>query len=273
MGIAAEAVSWSTSRKPIISGVTLELRDGEMLGLIGPNGSGKSTLMRVLSGVEKPEKGHVKLGGQDMHRISRKAVARQIAFVEQAADTSDLISVYEAVALGRTPWQSSLSPWSSGDDQKVRAALAEVGMEDHADRSWHTLSGGERQRVHIARALAQEPQVLLLDEPTNHLDIRHQVGILNLIRSLGRTTMIALHDLNSAFLCDRVGVMQQGRLIALGPPSELLTDHLIRTVFGVNVRFVPDALDPRPLLRFSAQRQPGANGAIAGQPALALAGR
>jgi len=120
-------------------------------------------------------------------------------------------------------------------------------MHEHA---WSTLSGGERQRVHIARALAQQPQVLLLDEPTNHLDIQHQLSILNLVRALPVSTLIALHDLNQALECDRLGVMERGRLVALGEPNEVLTSERLRDTFGVRARYLTDPEDGARILRF-----------------------
>ncbi len=252
MSISTHAVGWTARGTPIVSDVTLCVEEGEMLGLVGPNGSGKSTLLKLLAGVQRPSSGHVALAGTDLCTLRRADIARRIAVVEQAAETSDLIRVRDVVELGRTPWLSAFSAWSQEDDRKVSGALETVGMAGYADRSWHTLSGGERQRTHIARALAQDPEVLLLDEPTNHLDIHHQLAILDLVATLGRTTVIALHDLNYAYACDRVGVMHGGRLIALGRPETVLSDELIGRVFGVNVRFVPDPLDVRPLLRFSS---------------------
>ena len=251
MSITAEGVGWSHQGRSLISDVSLSVAEGEMLGLIGPNGSGKSTLMHLLAGVRRPDRGRVTLSGIDMATLNPRATARRIAFVEQAAGTDDRIRVRDAVELGRTPWLGAFSAWSAADDWHVEQALERVEMSAFSDRAWHTLSGGERQRTHIARALAQDPEVLLLDEPTNHLDIHHQLAILDLVRSLGRTTVLALHDLNYAYICDRVCVMSHGRMVALGAAKDVLTTRLIRDVFGVDVRFIPDPLERRPLLRFT----------------------
>jgi iron complex transport system ATP-binding protein len=256
MSITAIAAGCSHHGKSLISDVSLSVADGEMLGLVGPNGSGKSTLMHLLAGVHRPDRGQVTLSGTDMAMLNPRLIARRIAFVEQAATTGDRIRVRDAVELGRTPWLGAFSAWSAADDMLVEEALERVEMSALSDRLWHTLSGGERQRIHLARALAQDPEVLLLDEPTNHLDIHHQLAILDLVRSLSRTTVLALHDLNYAYLCDRVCVMSHGRMVALGAPEEVLTEQLIREVFGVDVRFVPDPLERRPLLRFAKRPQP-----------------
>lgn len=250
MMLSATDLGWHTRGRAIVKGVTLQVARGEVLGLIGPNGSGKSTLLRLLSGLLKPSSGRVELAGQTLSRLGRRDIARILAFVAQQADTSDRITVREAVELGRTPWLDALRPWSAEDDHHVATALATVEMQGFETRDWITLSGGERQRVHIARALAQCPQVLLLDEPTNHLDIHHQLAILRLIARLGLTTVVALHDLNQAMGCDRLAVMQGGRLIALGTPAAILTPDLLHRVFAVRATELTDPEDGSRVLRF-----------------------
>ncbi|TBV02073.1 ABC transporter ATP-binding protein [Phytopseudomonas dryadis] len=245
-----ENLGWSVKGRAIVDGVDLRLQQGETLGLIGPNGSGKSTLLKLLSGIRVPGSGQLWLQGRPLASLSRREVARQLAFVEQQADTADAVSVRDAVELGRTPWLSALQPWSAEDERIVAQALADVDMAEMAERAWSTLSGGERQRVHIARALAQRPQVLLLDEPTNHLDIQHQLAILSLVRALPVTSLIALHDLNQALQCDRLGVMRHGRLVALGTPAEVLTTECLRDTFGVRARYLVDPEDGDRVLRF-----------------------
>ena len=184
MSLSADNLGWSVRGLPIVRDVGLTVRPGETLGLIGPNGSGKSTLLKMLAGVRKPTGGEVRFDGRPLASYPRREIARRIALVEQQAETGQRITVRDAVELGRTPWLSALRPFSAEDEAVVARALDAVDMTDFAPRHWHTLSGGERQRVHIARALAQEPQVLLLDEPTNHLDIHHQLSILSLVAEL-----------------------------------------------------------------------------------------
>jgi iron complex transport system ATP-binding protein len=243
-------LGWSARGQPILRDVSLAVRRGETLGLIGPNGSGKSTLMRLLAGLLPPAQGEVRLEGRPLPRLRRREIAQALALVEQQAETAERITVRDAVELGRTPWLSALRPWCGEDDAIVARALAVVEMEGRAGQDWLTLSGGERQRVHIARALAQQPRILLLDEPTNHLDIHHQLGILRLVRGLGVTTVIALHDLNQAMGCDRLGVLHQGRLVALGTPAEILTEALLRDVFAVRASFLTDPADGSRVIRF-----------------------
>ena len=244
MMLSTHNVSWSAGGVEILRDVSLDVKEGEFLGIIGPNGSGKTSFLSLLSGVRRSRSGEVKLGGMPIHKLNRREIARQLALVEQQAGTTDRITARQAVELGRTPYLGALSPWSSEDDMIVDRALANVDMTHLADRYWHTLSGGERQRVHIARALAQEPQILLLDEPTNHLDIGHQIGLLDLVSRQKLTVVAALHDLNhAAMFCDRIAVMDKGRLVALGTPRDVLRAECIRKVFGVEVEVEYEGVD------------------------------
>ena len=236
MMLSAQDVCWSAGGVDIVKNVSLEIRPGEFLGIVGPNGSGKTSLMSLLCGIRKSKSGEVTLDGKAMQEMNRRDVARSIAFVEQQAETQERINARQAVELGRTPHIGALSPWSAQDDAIVDQALRDVDAEHLAKRMWHTLSGGERQRLHIARALAQKPNILLLDEPTNHLDIGHQIALLHLVRKQRLTVAAALHDLNhAAMFCDRVAVMKGGKLVALGKPSAVFTVDLIGDVFGVAV--------------------------------------
>jgi len=236
MTISARNLSWAIGGQTIVDNISLDIIPGEFFGIIGPNGSGKTSLISLISGLRRPKAGDVTLFGQPMATLGRREVSRKIALVEQHAETTERITARQAVELGRTPHLGALTPWSSADDAIVDAALHEVKMSDLAPRLWHTLSGGERQRLHIARALTQQPEILILDEPTNHLDVGHQLGLLELVRQQRELTVIAaLHDLNhAAMFCDRVAIMNGGRLVALGPPMDVLTSALIAEVFGVS---------------------------------------
>lgn len=250
MILEARILGWSARGKPIVSGVDLVVNEGERLGLIGPNGSGKSTLMKLLAGIRQPSSGEVFVKGKRLCAMPRRDAAQIIAFLEQQSETTEIFTVKDAVQLGRTPWLSPLQPWSPEDDRIVAQALADTDMTGFENRSWATLSGGERQRVHLARALAQRPEILLLDEPTNHLDIQHQLSILDLVAKLPVTSVIALHDLNQALTCDRVGVMAGGRLIALGKPHDVLTTERIGAIFGARASVVIDPADGTRMFRF-----------------------
>lgn len=249
--IGTDNVCWRVSGNDIVRDISLTVRRGETFGLVGPNGSGKSTLLRLIAGVLKPARGGILLDGTPIQDLSRRRIAQLVAFVAQHAQTAERFTVRDVVELGRTPWLSLMAPFSEEDRRIVDRHLATVDMGEMSDRIWATLSGGERQRVLLARALAQEPQVLLLDEPTNHLDIHHQLSILRLVRAQAVTSVIALHDLNQAMECDRVGVLSDGCLVACGSPEDVLTPKLLDRVFDVRSSFLSDPEDGRRLIRFS----------------------
>ena len=254
MSIVARNLSWGVRRKTIVSDVSLTVAPGETVGLIGPNGSGKSSLLRLLAGLRRPASGQVEINGQDISTVSRKALSRQVAFVQQSAATDTNVTVADVVRLGRTPHRSALSGWSEADESAVTRALERVDMTAHRRQSWQTLSGGERQRVHIARALAQTPQVMFLDEPTNHLDIHHQIEILRMVRDLDLTSVVALHDLNlAAMFCDRIVVFEAGAVRACGTPDAVLTSEILRDVFRVSAHIDRTSDSARPHIRFAAQ--------------------
>lgn len=251
MTVIAKNLVWGVKRRTIVQDVSLRVAKGETLGLIGPNGSGKSSLLRLLSGLKKPQSGSVRIMDQDIARVSRRALARQVAFVQQNASTDTNVSVCDVVRLGRTPHRSALSGWTAADEDAVMTALRQVDMAKRRSQPWQTLSGGERQRVIIARALAQDPRVMFLDEPTNHLDIHHQIEILRMVRALDLTSVVALHDLNlAAMFCDKIIVLQSGRVVAFGTPAEVLTRTLLRDVFRVEAEITAGAHADHPHIRF-----------------------
>ncbi len=245
MRIVAEGVGWGVGGETIVDGVSLSADAGETVGVLGPNGSGKSSLLRLLAGIRRPARGRVLLDETDLRGYSRRAVARRIALVEQAVTTDQNPTVRDVIDLGRVPHRSAWSGSSAGDDATLTRVARETDLEEHLERRYSTLSGGERQRVQIARAFAQEPDVMILDEPTNHLDIRHQLGLLVLVRRLVRdssaTAIMALHDLNlAAMFCDRLLILDSGRLAASGTPPEVVTAETIRSVFGVQATVTVD---------------------------------
>jgi iron complex transport system ATP-binding protein len=235
MTLKAENLTWKIGQTTIVDGVSLAAEPGKMLGLLGPNGSGKSSLLRLMAGLRTPQSGTVTLDGKPLRQFKRGAIARRIALVEQHGNTESHVQVRDVVKLGRIPHHPPLGGWTRADDEIVDGALARVSMADRQGQYWQSLSGGERQRVHIARALAQAPSELLLDEPTNHLDIEHQIELLRLISAISLTSIIAIHDLNhAAMFCDRLVVLDKGRVVAHGTPEAVLTTQLLRDVFRVD---------------------------------------
>ncbi|MGW4425067.1 ABC transporter ATP-binding protein [Streptosporangium sp. NPDC004631] len=222
---------------PILRGVDLDVEGGELLGVVGPNGAGKSTLLRCLYRALRPKAGVVLVDGADLLAMDDRASARRTAALPQESQQAGGLGVRHVVLLGRS---AHLRAWrfpSAADHEIVDRALRQVGAEHLADRDIGTLSGGERQRVLLARALAQQPRALVLDEPLNHLDIRHQLEALTLIRGLGLTAVLAIHDLSLALrYCDRLCVLDAGTVVAAGPAREVLRPDLVARVFGVRSR-------------------------------------
>lgn len=218
----------------IISDVSLTVPPGSVLGLLGPNGSGKSTLLRAIAGIDTPAAGTVRFDDTDATTLSRRQAAQRVAVMSQEHSEEFEIPVLDLVLLGRIPHGKGFGRDSDADIDLARRSLAQAGAAHLLDRPFAALSGGERQRVLFARALTQDTPVLILDEPTNHLDVAHQLELLDLIRATHRTVLVALHDLNLATRnCDAIGILADGALIAHGPPDEVLTTSLIRSVFGV----------------------------------------
>lgn len=219
---------------PILHDVSLDVAPGEFVGLIGPNGSGKSTLLRTIYRSVRPAGGTVLLGDADVWSISARTAAKRTAAVLQNSPTPPGLTVWEVAALGRTPHKGMFDRETAEDREIVADALERTGMTGYADRIYGSLSGGERQRVLLARALAQQPQLLVLDEPTNHLDIRARFELLELVHTVGVTTLAVLHDLDlAARSCDRLVVLESGRIVAAGPVLDALTPEVLSTVFGV----------------------------------------
>jgi iron complex transport system ATP-binding protein len=234
MRIRAHDIGWSPRGRTLLSGVALDAAPGSLVGLLGPNGSGKSSLLRVLGGLQRPDEGTVTLDGVDRNRLGRREVARRMAMVTQHAPAEADLTVLDVLLLARIPHRPLLAAVSADDLDRARTALHGAGLTGFEDRRWATLSGGERQRVDIARALLQEPDVLLLDEPTNHLDIRHQLELLEQLRRTPITVVAALHDLGlAARYCDHLVLLRGGRVVAAGPPGEVLTPARIEEVFEV----------------------------------------
>ncbi|MET7320239.1 ABC transporter ATP-binding protein [Streptomyces sp. NPDC005549] len=245
----------------IVSDVSLRIAPGEMVGLVGPNGSGKSTLLRSAYRVLRPAAGAVLIDAESVWDLSAREAARRRAIVTQHTVLGAEFSVEEVVAMGRTAHKGVLDRDGAQDRRTVEQALEDVHMGWAARRSFATLSGGEQQRVLVARALAQEAGLLILDEPTNHLDVRAQFEVLDLLRQLGLTTLTALHDLDHAVsYCDRVAVMAEGRLVAVGIPEDVLTPALVHRVFGVRAILDTHPITGRPRIAVASAGQPRATG-------------
>ncbi|MFI6044505.1 ABC transporter ATP-binding protein [Nocardia sp. NPDC051321] len=218
-----------------LESVTLHVPPGALVGVIGPNGSGKTTLLRTIYRSLRPQRGVVLIDGADIGAVSTRAAARTTAAVLQNGAGGPELTVRETVALGRNPHHGLFSRDTTADRRAVEEAMARVGVTEYAGRSVGSLSGGERQRVLLARALAQQPRLLVLDELTNHLDIRARFELLHVVRATAVTTVTVLHELDLAVrCCDRLVVLDSGRVVTAGPVLEVMTPDLLRDVFGVN---------------------------------------
>lgn len=225
---------------PALDGVSMAVGYGELVSLIGPNGAGKSTLLRAAAALIAPRSGIVRVMGRDARGLSRREIARSVAFVPQGEDLGASFRVAEVVEMGRSPHQGGWMRAAPEDDTAVRSALARCDLLALAQRRVDTLSGGERRRVSIARALAQEPRVLLLDEPGAFLDIGHrrelEALLTNIVSAERIACVVTIHDLDAAArMSSRVAVMHAGKLLAVGPPSDVMTPSLLRRAFGVDV--------------------------------------
>ncbi|MGW2416538.1 ABC transporter ATP-binding protein [Streptomyces tubercidicus] len=239
MRIDVTDLSVEVAGNRLVHDITLRAGSGRVAGLVGPNGSGKSTLLRCVYRALRPAAGTVRLDDADLHAMDARTGARLLAALPQESGTEFDFTVAEVVAMGRLPHQRGSGRANAADTAQCARALARVGAGHLAGRGFLSLSGGEKQRVLIARALAQDPRVLVLDEPTNHLDVAQQLAVLSLVRDSGLTVLTALHDLNlAAQYCDELYVLAHGRIVAAGPPHDVLTPELLAEVFGVRAHRV-----------------------------------
>lgn len=248
-----DEVSFGYGPVAVLDRISFDLPAGSLAALIGPNGAGKTTLLSLASGTLRPQWGAVLLDSADLARVPAWARARRIAVVPQSLTIPFAFTVREVVALGRTPYLHPLRGERTADRAAIERALELTDMARFAQRCVHDLSGGERQRVILAIALAQEPELLLLDEPTANLDVAHQLAILELVRELNRTAgltvLAAIHDLNLAALCfERILALGHGRIVADGPPREVISASLIQALYGQAVRVVDHPEAPVPLI-------------------------
>jgi iron complex transport system ATP-binding protein len=253
--LTARGLTWDSGDRTILGPLDLEVRSGECLVVVGPNGAGKTTLLRLLTGLLRPRQGEIAWGGRPYADLSRRELARRIAYVPQIRPSRVPLRVEEIVLLGRYPHLSAFQ-WApkTEDFAAVDDALRRVGVEELRHRPVDELSGGERQAVYIAAALAQEAELLVLDEPTIHLDARHQSDLAGLLLGLageaGRTVVLATHDLNLASLLgDRLLALAGGRVLATGRPAEILRPDLLERLFRARFEIIRGGERPVTMLR------------------------
>ncbi|WP_339276338.1 ABC transporter ATP-binding protein [Paenibacillus sp. FSL W8-0426] len=250
--LRAETLSVQYDKRTIIESLSVTIPLNSFTVIIGPNACGKSTLLRALSGLLKPERGHVMLDGKELATYKAKEVARRLGLLPQTAIAPDGIAVADLVARGRYPHQSIFRQWTEADEQIVAGAMEATGTSSLAGRLVDELSGGQRQRVWVAMALAQQTPLLLLDEPTTFLDIAHQIELMELFTELnadGHTLVAVLHDLNhAARYATHLIAMKDGAIVAQGDPRDIVTEALVEEVFDLPCKVIEDPVTGTPLV-------------------------
>ncbi|MGE1028046.1 ABC transporter ATP-binding protein [Bacillus sp. GKis3/1] len=223
-----------------LKSVSSEIEIGKITTIIGPNGCGKSTLLSVMSRNHAPSSGEVILDGKAISEYKPKEFARKLAVVHQQNEAPADITVEKLISFGRMPYKNIFSPQTDEDREAIERALVCTNLQSKRDKPIYALSGGERQRVWIAMTLAQNTPMLFLDEPTTYLDIYYQLEILELVKELnevyGLTIVMVLHDINQAIrYSDYIIVMKDGEIITKGNPNDVITEEMVKAIYGVDV--------------------------------------
>lgn len=247
MELSLEHISFSYDKDIIINDAACLFSSGQFYAVLGPNGSGKTTLLDLISGFLSPQKGNIRIDGIDIHRKSKKELARHIALVAQDYVINFPFLVREIVMMGRHPYIDRFSQPTSEDYERVENAIKACGIESLQDRKINELSGGERQRCVFARALCQDTPILLLDEAFSSMDISHTLQLLRLVKRSanenGRIVISVFHDLNIASTwSDQLVMMKNGEIKRFGLSEDIFSKQLIQDIFDVNavVDFNPD---------------------------------
>ncbi|WP_439937430.1 ABC transporter ATP-binding protein [Nocardia sp. N13] len=251
--LEASALTLGYTDTAVVRDLDLRVPHGQVTVIVGANACGKSTLLRGLARLLRPRSGSVLLDGEAIHRMPTRQVARTLGLLPQDPIAPEGVTVSDLVGRGRHPHHGAFGRWTSEDEEAVAEALVLTDTLDLAGRVVDELSGGQRQRVWIAMALAQGTDLLLLDEPTTYLDVAHQVEMLDLLADLnarrGTTIVMVLHDLNlSARYADHLVALHTGRVVAEGTPRQVVTEDVVRAVFGLDNRVIEDPVSHTPLV-------------------------
>ena len=234
MQLSVKDLDYIIEGTKVLDAVSLCVEEGGFVGLIGPNGCGKSTLLKNIYKTYKPERNAVFISGKDVMEMPPKEMAGEVSVVAQENNVEFDVEVLDMVMYGRYAHRRFLEGEKKEDIELCRQFLREVGMEGYEHRMYLSLSGGEKQRVLLARALTQQSRLIVLDEPTNHLDVRDQYLIMQTLKKQKITVFSSIHDLNIASMyCDKIILMDRGRIVAVGRPEEIITEKYMQEVFGV----------------------------------------
>lgn len=238
--IQLDNLAVALARRPILHDVTATFAPGALIGIVGPNGAGKSTLVRTLLGLLRPQGGSVRIDGQSLANLARRRIARSIAYLPQGQTLHWPLSVERLVSLGRLPYLAPFSRMTSSDQEAVETAMDRADITHLRTRTGTELSGGERARVMLARALAVGAPALIADEPLASLDPGHQIDVMELLAAearSGKLVITVLHDLTMATrFCNQLLLLDAGRVVASGPPADVLSAQRLRDVYGITVR-------------------------------------
>jgi iron complex transport system ATP-binding protein len=238
---------------PVVQDVNMLVPSGQISALIGANACGKSTLLKAMARLLKPISGEVTLNGLRLDNIPTLKLAQKLSLLPQSPIAPEGIVVSELVGFGRFPHRSFLRGFTKDDRQAIADAMDTMEISNLANRAIDELSGGQRQRVWLAMALAQQTDILLLDEPTTFLDVAHQIEILDMLTELnhqkGTTIVMVLHEVNlAARYADYLFAMHHGKLAASGTPSQVLTEKLLKDVFGLDSMVILDPVSGIPMM-------------------------
>lgn len=251
--VKMQDVDLHIDKKKILNNINVELMSGKITTIIGPNGCGKSTMLKTISNIIHADGGGVYINDLDIRQMKSKRLAQKVGILSQKNRLQYDLKVMDLVSFSRYPYLKRFQGLKNGDYEIIDWALAETGAVEFKDRMMSELSGGQSQRVWISLLLAQGADVLLLDEPTTYLDIHHQLETLNIIQRLNKkseqTVVMVLHDINQAIkYSDQIVVMNEGRVIKTGTPSEVLTNEVLNEVFNINGKIVTDPVSGKPVL-------------------------
>jgi iron complex transport system ATP-binding protein len=224
----------------ILDDISIDINEGEFVGIIGPNGAGKSTLIKIIAGLLQSNQAKITLNGTHISDYKPKQLAQILGYVPQKVEIPFSFTVHQVVEMGRFPYLQGIFHQDVDTGQEVDKAMQRMDLIEMQNRSFSTLSGGEQQRAIISSVLAQQARLMILDEPTSALDLKHQQGIYRILKRLadeeGKTIVIVTHDINlAAQFCERLILMDKGKIIADGPPDQVLQFQLIQQVYGVKV--------------------------------------